>query len=396
MSSRPASRSSIANPTLKSLAEGQVLCREGDPPGPLYVILSGSVRAYRRGTSTPEGVDELATLGPGDIVGELAALLQQVRTATVEAAEPTNVLEVPAGQVRNLLRQHNSLVRVLAVALKDRAGLTPAEVQSIVLRQGALLPADLLDGDESDTPNLTFAVPAHDPANFYPKALTCPVCEAKFSVLVVHVQKDQPAERSTDFHHRYRTEFNPYDYEVWVCPNDLYAGLPTDFAEISNLQRPRVAEVVASVVAGWGGERPDFNVDRTFRLREQSLELAIAQYRMRNIAPLRQAAILHRLAWCARERGDTEAERTWLAQALQAYSTAYNQDEMENPKIVLRVLYLCGELNTRLGDQKAAIRWFSEGVRHPKIKEHPHWERMLREQWSNVRAAVESGDSTVL
>jgi uncharacterized protein (DUF2225 family) len=349
------------------------------------------VRAYRRSPATPDAVDELATLGPGDVVGELAAMLQQQRNATVQAIEPTDLLEVPASQVHTLLRQHTSLVRVLAVALKDRAGLSPDEVQAIVQRQGALLPLDSLADDEVDTPSPTFAVPDHDPANFYPKALTCPVCGARFSVLVVHVQKDQPSQRDTDFHHAYRTEFNPYDYEVWVCPNDLYAALPADFAEISNLQRPRVAEVVAAVVAEWGGERPDFNVDRTSRLREQSLLLALAQYRMRNVSALRLAAVLHRLAWCARERGDADAERTWLAQALQAYSVAYNQDDMDNPKTILRVLYLCGELNTRLGDQRAAIRWFSEGVRHPQIKEHPHWERMLRERWSTVRAAVEAG-----
>jgi uncharacterized protein (DUF2225 family) len=378
-------------PTLKSLAEGEVLCREGDPPGPLYVILSGSVRAYRRSLSAPDAVDELATLGPGEVVGELGAMLQHVRNATVRATEATNLLEVPASQVCTLLRQNTSLARVLGEALKERAGLSLAEVQAIVQRQGALLTPDLATGDEVDNCPRTFAVPAHDPANFYPKALTCPVCGARFSVLVVHVQKDQPSERGTDFHHSYRTAFNPYDYEVWVCPNDLYAALPGDFAEISSLQRPRVAEIVAAVVAAWGGERPDFSVDRTFRLREQSLLLAVAQYRMRNVSALRLAAILHRLAWCARERGDTAAERTWLARALQAYSAAYNQDEMDNPKTVLRVLYLCGELNSRLGDQKAAIRWFSEGVQHPQINEHPHWERMLRERWSTVRTALDAG-----
>lgn len=108
---------------------------------------------------------------------------------------------------------------------------------------------------------------------------------------------------------------------------------------------------------------------------------------MRNAPPLRQAAVLHRLAWCARERGDMQAERSWLSQALQAYGMAYNHfDDREGPKTVLRVAYLCGELNTRLGDLRAAAHWFSEGLRHPVIKQYPHWERMLREQWSTVRA----------
>src|ERR1051326_2299244 len=100
MPHRPASSASLVNasytPTLRSLSEGQVLCREGDPPGPLYVICSGSVRAYRLAGNS---VEELAHLGPGDIVGEMAPILQQARSATVQALEPTEVLEVPVSQV---------------------------------------------------------------------------------------------------------------------------------------------------------------------------------------------------------------------------------------------------------------------------------------------------------
>src|SRR5947209_263896 len=124
-------------PILRSFAEGQVLCREGDPPGPLYVICSGSVRAYRRMANS---VEELAHLGPGEIVGELAPILQQARTATVQALERTEVLEVPVDKVRGLLQQHQSLLRVLTAALKDRAGLRHAEVEAIVKQQGAGAP----------------------------------------------------------------------------------------------------------------------------------------------------------------------------------------------------------------------------------------------------------------
>jgi uncharacterized protein (DUF2225 family) len=283
------------------------------------------------------------------------------------------------------------LLRVLSAALKDRAGLTPSEVEALVRDQGADVSMRLLGGANTESDAPSFPAPEHNPAIVYPKRLVCPVCSAQFFSLVVHPQQDRPAERGTDFHQLYRTDFNPYDFELWVCPNDLYAALPADFDEISELQRPRVAEVVAAVVADWDGDRPDFNGERNLRMREKSLELALAVYRMRNATPLRLAAVLHRLAWCARERDDAQAERSWLSQALQAYSMAYNQFDLEGPKTVLRVVYLCAELNARLGDMRAAIRWSSEGLRHPEIKDHPHWERMLRDQWARVR--VESTES---
>jgi uncharacterized protein len=380
-------------PKLKSLIVGQVLCYEGDPPGPLYVICSGKVRAYRRSRSVPNSIEELAHLGPGEIVGELAPMLKQVRSATLQALEPTQVLEVPVVKVSALLKQHKALLRVLTAALKDRAGLTPAEVESIVRDEGADIVARERGATDGEAAAPSFPAPEHDASIVYPKRLVCPVCGAQFFSLVVHPQQDRPANRESDFHQLYKTAFNPYDYELWVCPNDLYAALPADFGEMSDLQRPRVPEVVAAVVADWHGNRPDFNGERNLIMREKSLELALAVYRMRNATPLRLAAVLHRLAWCSRERGDAEAERNWLSQALQAYGMAYNQFDLEGPKTVLRVAYLCGELNARLGDQRAAMRWTSEGMRHPQIKEHPHWDRMLREQWESIRTETAAADA---
>src|SRR5579864_3028518 len=239
---RPRSSPNVVNagqtpPTLRSFAAGQVLCHEGDPPGPLYVICSGSVRAYR---GTDNSIEELAQLGPGDIVGEMAAMLQQVRSATVQALEPTEVLEVPVTQVQGLLKQHKALVRVLTAALNERAGLSHSEVETIVNQEGAPLGRVLLGPRDFAQDAPAFPVPEHDASVVYPKRLHCPTCGAEFFVLVVHPQQDRPAQRGSDFHQVYTTTFNPYDYELWVCPNDLYAAFASDFAEISDLQRPRV------------------------------------------------------------------------------------------------------------------------------------------------------------
>jgi uncharacterized protein len=369
-------------PALKALAEGQVLVREGDPPGPLYVICSGSVRAYRRSLTQPDAIEELARLGPGDVVGELAPMLQQLRSATVQALEPTRLLEVPSGQLATLLQRHDSLLRVLTSALRDRAGLTPADIEAVAARLGVSAP---------DASSVVIPPPAHDPTFVYPKSLVCPACGAQFSALITQPRKDQPAERSSDFHQLYRTSFNPYDYELWVCPNDLYAALSTDFEDLSQTSRSKVPEVIAEVVSSWSGVRPEFNGERTLELRERALELALALYRMRGLPAVRQAAILHRLAWCARERGDAATEQTWLRQALEAYITAYTQSDLvrDGKREELRVLYLCGELSARTGDIRGAVQWFGEALRDQKAVGHPSWERMIRERWSAVRAQSE-------
>jgi uncharacterized protein (DUF2225 family) len=260
-------------------------------------------------------------------------------------------------------------------------------------RAGINLPPEVFVKDAVEDAGASLPVPPHDRTFAYPKALACPSCGAHFSTLVIHARKDQPVERTSDFQQRYVTPFNPYDYELWVCPNDLYASLPADFAELSEIQRLKVAEVVDSVTAGWDGERPDFNNERTLRLRERGLQLALALYRMREASPSRLAAILHRLAWCAREQGNPETERSWLSQALEAYSTAYAESDLDGAKDELRVQYLCGEVSARLGDTPAALRWFGEALRHPALKDHPNWERMIREQWAQARADSGSRDT---
>jgi len=274
---------------------------------------------------------------------------------------------------------------VIAFALQDRAGLSETEIESIALKLGINLPDEVFDKAPAPESGVSLPVPDHDPTVAYAKALTCPACGARFSTLVIRARKHQPVKQTSDFHQRFLSPFNPYDYELWVCPNDLYAALPPDFGELSDMQRLKVAEVVEGLVVRWGGERPDFNGERTLRLREQGLELALALYQMRGAAPLRLAAILHRSGWCARERGDSDTEQGWLSRALEAYSAAYMKSDLDGPKEELRVQYLCGELSVRTGDIPGALRWFEEALRHPALKEHPNWERMIREQWAQAR-----------
>jgi uncharacterized protein (DUF2225 family) len=208
----------------------------------------------------------------------------------------------------------------------------------------------------------------------------------------VHARKDQPAARESDFHNTYTSAHNPYDYEVWVCPNDLYAALPIDFPDLSEKHRLQVAPAVEEVVAGWADHLPEFNADRTLDLRQRGLELALALYRIRELADLRLAAITHRLAWCARERGDNDAEQGWLARALEHYRTAYSETDLGGVQEELRIQYLCGELSLRLGDIAGAVKWFAQALRHPGLKEHASWNRMLREQWAvaSERAAAQA------
>ena len=92
---------------------GSVLTRQGQTGGLAFVIASGKAEVVRGGK-------RLATLGPGDVVGELSLLDGKPRSATVKALTDIEVLEISADDLRRLLRKAPSVVRKLLEALAER------------------------------------------------------------------------------------------------------------------------------------------------------------------------------------------------------------------------------------------------------------------------------------
>jgi MFS family permease len=75
--------------------------KQGDAGDAAYFIIDGQLVA---GTPAEDGsYRSLATMGPGDFFGEIAALTGSLRTANVVAAEPTTLLEVPAANLRGVM-----------------------------------------------------------------------------------------------------------------------------------------------------------------------------------------------------------------------------------------------------------------------------------------------------
>jgi hypothetical protein len=77
-----------AKPTIRTIAEGENLVRQGQPGTDVFLILDGIfvVEVDDR---------EVAEIGPGAVVGERAALVNGTRTATLWARTPGRVASVP-------------------------------------------------------------------------------------------------------------------------------------------------------------------------------------------------------------------------------------------------------------------------------------------------------------
>ncbi len=102
----------------RSFPKGARVFHEGDRSDACYVIRSGDVRVTRE---HPDGrAIALATLGPGELVGELAMLDGGVRSASVEALTEVDLLAVSAADMKGLLERNAQITAKLVVALTKR------------------------------------------------------------------------------------------------------------------------------------------------------------------------------------------------------------------------------------------------------------------------------------
>src|SRR5437879_378789 len=77
----------------ETFAPDAVIVREKEADKDAYIILSGKVEVYKGSGNKKLS---LAFLGPGQIFGEMAMVLERPRTASVRAVEPTKVWRIDA------------------------------------------------------------------------------------------------------------------------------------------------------------------------------------------------------------------------------------------------------------------------------------------------------------
>jgi CRP/FNR family transcriptional regulator, cyclic AMP receptor protein len=85
---------------------GATLMKEGTRAREAFVIMSGTAEVLRAGKV-------VATVGPGDCVGELGLLDNEPRNATVVATEPMRLLVLPAQAFSALLEDAPGMTRKL-------------------------------------------------------------------------------------------------------------------------------------------------------------------------------------------------------------------------------------------------------------------------------------------
>jgi CRP-like cAMP-binding protein len=102
--------------TETSAAEGQILMKQGDYAVELIAIEEGTADIIQDGK-------KIASLGPGDLIGEMALFNREPRNADVIATSPMRLLKLTHWEIRRMSDETIERIREV-VDQRARAGLS--------------------------------------------------------------------------------------------------------------------------------------------------------------------------------------------------------------------------------------------------------------------------------
>ena len=157
-----------------SFPPGACVVREGDPPGPLYIVMEGRLVTYQGEERRPVGYERA-----GDFFGELSLFRNAPRAATVEAVTPVRLLALAAPAFRRLMDEHpefRSRVEEHIAVYERGAQAVPLDFADELLPAGAgelHLAASSLPVEDApaapDVPELEGAAPATATGDMRPR-----------------------------------------------------------------------------------------------------------------------------------------------------------------------------------------------------------------------------------
>ena len=159
---RPAERSVLLSIGVRhGHPAGTTLLREGEPAASVLVLLSGRVKVIATGASGAQGL--LAIRAPGDVLGELAAVDEGMRSATVVAVDPIDVLRLPVARFQEILRTEAGVAYALLRTLSTKLRLADrrrVELSEPTNRRIATLLSELaVDHGVIDAGAITISLP---------------------------------------------------------------------------------------------------------------------------------------------------------------------------------------------------------------------------------------------
>jgi nitrogen-specific signal transduction histidine kinase len=116
--------------SIRAFAAGTVLVEQGDTSESFFLLVNGRVRVERSRALASKPL-MLAELGAGEVVGEMGALNEARRSATVTALENTLAVEIPATALADILLRYHEVATGLLRGLSRRLRVTDESMEQV-------------------------------------------------------------------------------------------------------------------------------------------------------------------------------------------------------------------------------------------------------------------------
>ncbi|TYR78700.1 DUF2225 domain-containing protein [Priestia megaterium] len=215
----------------------------------------------------------------------------------------------------------------------------------------------------------------------YDKKTTCTICQHTFYTKQIRSRFLRIKKYDTDFFIHYENEqLNPLFYHVHICPKCGYASTE----QFSTVFPPKTIELIRQKVCAHWVYQP-YEKERSINQAVNTYKLALYCATLKREKPTLMGNLTLRLGWLYRILQNKQQEEHFLLHSLKFYTNAYVQESFSRTATELRLLYLIGELNYRLGFSQEAVKYFSEIIY--KHKQHPDKKtfELTKDRWSEIR-----------
>jgi membrane protein len=109
-------------------AKGEYVCTEGEEGREMFYILSGRVQVEKKAGKTNKLITEM---GPGNYFGEMAALIQSPRTASVRTLTDCDIAVIDAGTFRELIKQYGNIAVLVLKEMSMRVKNATTKIENL-------------------------------------------------------------------------------------------------------------------------------------------------------------------------------------------------------------------------------------------------------------------------
>lgn len=113
---------------IKHLKKGDLLLREGDHSTAMYWVQSGTLRLFKK---KGNGFIELGVIHSGEVVGEMSFLDNEMRSASIEAIQPCDIVEIPRGNFDEFINTQPAWMKSLMLTLVKRLRTTSNRLREL-------------------------------------------------------------------------------------------------------------------------------------------------------------------------------------------------------------------------------------------------------------------------